>query len=150
MNFFFRNSKHIFFDKSKRNFLNPNDVMKFINTKSGKKNFLIFLENHNTSVFVLLWTYEKKYENKSVSSRVLTSGNFAKDMALSKPGFGLLHLFWDWMTLMALKLFPTVVHAGLVGLPILTHYRLWTERVQSEWKCFTSPCGGWHLTRAGY
>ena len=73
-----------------------------------------------------------------------------KGMALPKASFGSLHLFWDWMTLKAPKLFHTIVHAGLVGPSILTHYRLRTEKVQSEWKCFTSPCGGFHPTRAGY
>ena len=34
---------------------------------------------------------------------------------LSRVGFGSLRLFWDRTTLKALKLFPTVVHKGLVG-----------------------------------
>ena len=38
-------------------------------------------------------------------------------LALSKDGFGSLHLFRDWMTLKAPKLFPTVVHTRLVGHP---------------------------------
>ena len=38
-------------------------------------------------------------------------------LALSKVDFGSLHLFRDWMTLKAPKLFPTVVHTGLVGYP---------------------------------
>ena len=38
-------------------------------------------------------------------------------LALSKVGFGSLHLFRDWMTLKAPKLFPNVVHARLVGYP---------------------------------
>ena len=38
-------------------------------------------------------------------------------LALSKAGFRSLYLFRDWMTLKALKLFPTIVHTGLVGHP---------------------------------
>ena len=75
--------------------------------------FLIFLtKNHNTRVSTLLSTCKRKYGNKGIPSCVLTQG-----MTLSKAGFGSLHLFWDWMTLKALKLFPTVVHARLVGHP---------------------------------
>ena len=40
-----------------------------------------------------------------------------KGMILPKASFGSLHLFWDWMTLKAPKLIPTVVHEGLVGHP---------------------------------
>ena len=38
-------------------------------------------------------------------------------LALFKEGFGSLRLFWDWTTLMAPKLFPIIVHEGLVGHP---------------------------------
>ena len=37
--------------------------------------------------------------------------------ALYRVGFRSLQLFWDRMTLKAPKLFPTVVHEGLVGHP---------------------------------
>ena len=40
-----------------------------------------------------------------------------KGMTLSKVDLGSLHLFRDWMTLKAPKLFPTVVHMGRVGHP---------------------------------
>ena len=38
-------------------------------------------------------------------------------LALSKAGFGSLHLFWGWTTLKAPKLFPNIVHTRLVGHP---------------------------------
>ena len=121
-------------------------VMKFINTKTF---FQIFLQKITIDVY--LFYYQLAKRNKGVPSCVLTQSIFSqKGMALPKAGFGSLFLFWDWITLKAPKLFPTVVHAGLVGPPILTHYGLQTERVQSEWKCFTSPYGGFHPTRAGY
>ena len=37
------------------------------------------------------------------------------DLVLSRVGFESLQLFWDWTTLKAPKLFPTVIHMGLVG-----------------------------------
>ena len=62
--------------------------------------------------------HEYKHGNNIVPSCVLSPGNFGSmGLALSKVGFGSLHLFRDWMTLKAPKLFPTVVHTGLVGHP---------------------------------
>ena len=57
--YFFQKFKTLLFDKSKRIFANPNDVIKFINTKIEKP-FLFFLtEKHNTRVSALLSTYKR-------------------------------------------------------------------------------------------
>ena len=149
--YFFRNSKHIFWQVKKNFFFNSNDVVKFIKKKTGKLfsfNFSYRKSQYACICFIII--LQKKYENRDVPSRVLNPGNSAKCMTLPKAGLGSLHLFRDGMTLKAPKLFPTIVHAGLVGHPNPHHYRLRAERVQFEWKYFTSPYGDRHLTRAGY
>ena len=100
----FRNSKtHSFFLTSKNHlFSNPNDVVKFIDMQKEKPFFhsfpiILFLENQNTRASVLLLTYKKKHENRGISSRVLTSGNFAKGMTLPKAGSLSLLYAWFWL-----------------------------------------------------
>ena len=83
--YFFRNSKHIFFDKSERIFSNSNDVIKFIDTKTKKLFFFQFSyrkPQHTCICFII--NLQKKYYNRGVSSRVLNFGNFTKGMALPK------------------------------------------------------------------
>ena len=60
-----------------------------------------------------------KYQLKQMCPFMcLNFGEFySMGLALSKVDFGSLHLFRGWMTLKATKLFPIVVHTGLVGHP---------------------------------
>ena len=111
---FFKNSKCIFLT-SERIFSNPNEIIKFISTKTRNLffNFSYRKPQHMCIYFII--NLQKKYENGGVPSRVLNSGNPAVGLALSRVGFGLLQLFQGWTTLKAPKLFPTVVHVGLVG-----------------------------------
>ena len=57
---FFQRFKTHFFDFDKSQFLGPNHVIQFIDTKTKKHFFLIFLiENHNTRVSALLLTCKR-------------------------------------------------------------------------------------------
>ena len=73
-----------------------------------------------------------------------------KGMALPKAGFGSLCFILGLDDSKGSQIVPHYRPRRTSRPPILTHYRLRTKRVQSEWKCFTSPCRGFHPTRVGY
>ena len=78
--------QNTFFWQVRKNFLNPNDVIKFINTKIGKPFFQFFLQKPQHTCICFIINQQKKYENRGVPSRVLNSGNSAKGMILPKAG----------------------------------------------------------------
>ena len=68
-------------------------------------------------------------------------------LTLSRVGFGLLQLFQGWTTLKAPKLLPTVVHVGLIGHPILTHYMFIRKGFDSSENTSLYLWGGFYLTK---
>ena len=82
---FLQKFKTHFFDKSERIFLNPNDVIKFINRKTRKLFFKFFKKPQHTYVCFII-NLQKKHENRGVSSRVLNLGNFVRCVTLPKAG----------------------------------------------------------------
>ena len=64
--FFQKFKTHFFFVLTRVNFLNFNDVIKFIDTKTGKHFFQLFLtENNNTRASALLTTCKRNIRTEA-------------------------------------------------------------------------------------